>query len=229
MAEEKSDISADDQDGLVSAAGGQDSVAPGASAVGGGLPAYKPTSGKGRVNPINYVLVVLFAAGIGSVYLLSLRSGRPTASAAEQIAEAEVDAALDQLDAANNEKAEETSAVVDTFYFEAKQRQIPLGNLETNPFIYEAPGQGADLLGTDAKMENLAEIQRREELESRMQAVRGLKLQSVLMGSDGARAMISNNLVAEGQTVNGWTVKSIQPRQVILTCQDREYVLKLPR
>ena len=62
-----------------------------------------------------------------------------------------------------------------------------------------------------------------------MRIVRGLKLQSVLTGSKGAKALICNNLLREGQMICGWTIKTIQPDKVVLTWKDKRHVLKMPR
>jgi len=59
-----------------------------------------------------------------------------------------------------------------------------------------------------------------------MAEVRKLRLQSVLVGRQTA-AMVSNNLLTTGQTINGWTVSRIEPREVELTWKDQKYVLEL--
>ena len=41
-------------------------------------------------------------------------------------------------------------------------------------------------------------------------------------------AMISNNLLREGQDIGGWTVVRIQPKEVVLGWQDKQYVLTPP-
>ena len=134
------------------------------------------------------------------------------------------------IDAAsnNNVAANETRAVVNTFYYEARQRQIPLEQLSGNPFIYVPVGFLKSGLAFGQPDGNAAQAGRPTPQDT-PPPVGALKLQSVLMGEGGARAMISNNMVAEGQTINGWTVKSIQSREVILTWKDRKHVMTMPR
>jgi len=36
-------------------------------------------------------------------------------------------------------------------------------------------------------------------------------------------------MLTEGQEIQGWTVKTILPREVILTWKDRQYVLSMPK
>lgn len=185
-----------------------------------------------RINTPNLVLVGLFVAGIACLYLLSMRAGPSKASAEEAAAEAKVDAALSQLAAIPkaDDLKRETSAIVDTFYYEAKQRQIPLDKLACNAFAYKAAASEAEsqseALGGE---EQGPPVHVHQDEREAMAAASQLKLQSVLSGWQGATAMISNNLLSEGQVINGWTVKSIESRQVVMAWKDKTYVLKMPR
>jgi len=171
----------------------------------------------------NLVLVALFAAGIGCLYLLSVRTGPKEASAAEEAVAAEVDAAIKQMKSPGA-RTDETTTVVDTFYYEASQRQIPVEELSRNAFIYRpalptAPGEPTAQPGMPGG-DSASAI-------AHMGAAEELELQSVLTGSYGAKAMISNNVLAEGQTIEGWTVKSIGAREVILARGEMEYILRM--
>ena len=176
----------------------------------------------------NLLLAGLFAAGIGCVYLLSLRQGPAKVSAEQQAAEIQVDTVLAALGeapfgaAARQGKAQ---ALVEAFYLQTKQRQVPVGQLWGNPFVYSSsavfdPGSPAD---DQAPAAEPAE----PEPDNAMDAVKNLSLQSVLVGSRGKTAMISNNLLGEGQTIRGWTVSSIRSNEVVLTHQGRQHVLKM--
>jgi len=196
------------------------------SALGPRAGLAKPT-GKGPVALGNFVLAGLFVAAIGCLYLLSLRGGPQEASADQRQAEARVDAALVQMNAASSARAgkDETTTVVDTFYYEAKQRQIPIETIAGNAFIYHPPGATQDEQALNPNPEDQPDPQRAQELAE----VRQLKLQSVLMGPQGARAMISNNVLAKGQTISGWTIESIKPREVLLSREGQTYLLQMPR
>jgi len=185
-------------------------------------PAYRPTR-KLPINAANLMLAALFAAGILCLYLLSLRIGPETASAEQQAVTAQVNAALEQMQIPKHERNSETDQVVNTFYYQAKQRQIPISELSGNPFVYHPvsrkndagpsrPGQNGDPTEINA-----------------FDAVKQLTLQSVLKGSNGAMAMISNDVLAEGQTVKGWTIKAIKTREVLLTRDGMEYTLRMPQ
>jgi hypothetical protein len=190
-----------------------------------------PAAGRGRsLKQGNLLLAALFAAGIVGVYLLSLRNGPAVASAQEQDNEAAVATALSELkvEAARQAKpSDKALALVDTFYYETRQRQVPLEHLAGNPFEYKprasenpSPLSAAATDAGEAPVENLRSTEA-------MAAVRQLKLQSVLTGPHGATAMISNNLLTEGQAIQGWTVAKIDPREVTLTWKDQSAKLKL--
>jgi len=179
----------------------------------------------------NALLAGLFVAGMIAVYLLGLRGGPAEASASQRAAERQVDSALQQLDrmlpdaAPGRSKAKQ---VVDTFYYEARQRQIPIEQLSGNPFVFTLPAPRAEPLRTTRTEATDLRTQPEDDVDV-SQAVKNLRLQSVLMGTHGATAMISNNMLTEGQEIQGWTVKTILPREVILTWKDRQYVLSMPK
>jgi hypothetical protein len=178
----------------------------------------------------NLPLVVLFAAGLACVYILSLRHGPAKASAQQQADEIRVESALAQLRGLSGEsktKPRTAAALVNTFHYETKQRQIPMDQMKGNPFeckfMRAEPVQlGAAAAESDKSPADTARY------EEAMAAVKQLRLQSILVGSQGATAMISGNLLTEGQVIRGWTVSKIQPRSVTLTWKDETYELKMP-
>jgi hypothetical protein len=180
----------------------------------------------------NLLLVALVLAGLAGVYLLSLRSGPATASAQQVQDEMRVDAALTNLrhPPEGGLAAQKSRTIIDMFYHETRQKQVPVSQLVANPFVFKIPGAGVAMLvsqepdqavKTDVDMSGPAALA----------AVRQLKLQSVLMGSRPSEslAMVSNNLLAVGQEVGGWTVRKIEPSRVTLTWREQEYVLEMPR
>jgi hypothetical protein len=171
----------------------------------------------------NILLAGLFVGAIAALWLLSTRTKPQTASAEQQTVEAQVDAALLQLRPGARNDDSRTRAIVDTFYYEAAQRQLPSDALPAAPFTYapeqDVPGQAEH-----------SERNRKQQAAARaMQAIRQLELQSVLRGGGEAKAMISNNLLGEGETINGWTVRKIRESYVELGWKDQTHILNLPR
>jgi hypothetical protein len=179
------------------------------------------------VSSANLMLAGLFAAGVMCLYLLNLRIGPKTASAEELAVTAQVDAAIQQLNASDRKTADDTNNVVNTFYYEAKERQVPVADLPGNPFVFKAMGGAANLAGGDAGSGG-SDGPGTDQLGA-VSAVRKLKLQSVLKGEHGAVAMISGDLLTEGQQITGWTVREIATRQVVLVRGGMEYVLQMPK
>ena len=179
----------------------------------------------------NMVLAILFAAGIAMVYTMSLRTGPAPASAAVAKTELTVETTLTQLTglaASPNGKSQSAKDIVAGFYLEARQRQIPISSLRGNPFVFRRPAPASPqlLTATDSPLAQSDE----PSLDTRaaMDAIKQLRLQSVLVGAQGrSTALISNNLLSEGQQIAGWTVSSIASKQVVLTWQDQTHVLKM--
>jgi hypothetical protein len=183
----------------------------------------------------NLVLVVLFAVGALLVYLLSLRGGPEPASAQSSRDVIRVDAALKKLRVVNPDE-EKSSAVVSTFYYEARERQIGFGDLKGNPFVYQPPKR-EELAAAQADRQRDAE--RRRELEARkrqleaqrraqaLESVKKLKLESVMITGRGRVAVLSGDLAMQGQKMHGWTVDEIRERSVRMTRDDISYVLRI--
>lgn len=179
------------------------------------------------------LLVGLFAAGLIGVYVLGLQAGPSEAAAEQSQTQTRVDSALSALSSsAENRKllARKDKAVIDTFYLEARHRQIPLTKLQVNPFEYAAPPLATPEPTADQAQPKPPKFLQDEAQErgQAMAAARELVLESILTGEHGAMAMISKNLLMEGQRINGWTVSDITKDEVLLTWKDQEYLLQLP-
>ncbi|MCD4699095.1 MAG: hypothetical protein K8R91_00785 [Phycisphaerae bacterium] len=183
----------------------------------------------------NIFLVVLFVGGAAAVYGLSLRKGPDEASAEQQIAEAQVDSAILRIASEDSTKVttpssgQVTGRVLKNFYDRIAERQIPLSDLKKNPFVFVPTAPVASLLVEGSlrpkATEKTPEEKRREETTA---VLKTLHLQSVMMGRDGGTALISNNLLTVGQTIDGFEIKSISPRLVVLVRDGKEFVLEMP-
>jgi hypothetical protein len=185
-------------------------------------------------NKGNLMLAGLFVAGIATVYLMSLRHGPAKASAEQNSTEAQVNTALSMLSKASVASVDRPKAmeVVSSFYYAAKQRQIPLNKLAGNPFVFRAVRPPAPTTRPVEAVKPLTpneeDMARDKALSEALSAARSLRLQSVLIGSSRRpTAIISNNLLTEDQMVQGWTLAKIMPREVLLTWKDQKYVLKM--
>ena len=174
----------------------------------------------------NAPLAVLFAAGIACVYLVSLRGGPAVASAQQRAEETHVQAVLAEWRARwERDKSRPGSrALAETFYYETKQRQMPLDGQKGNPFAFKAPpGVVPEPVATPEPPPGVPANNYADALA----AAKQLRLQSVLAGPHGATAMISNNILTQGQVIAGWTIQKIEPESVTLVWQDKVFELSM--
>lgn len=181
------------------------------------------------LNGSSVMLGVMFLGGILAIYLIGMRVNPQMASADELIADQEVESVLLQyhksLDSAGNLRKREM-AILDSFYYDAGHRQIPPEALQGNPFIFRVPTLAPPGEGKNDNTASAATIRR--PLDD-MAVVRQLELQSVMVSNERAAVIISNNLLTEGQTIQGWTVSRIAARHVELTRKDKTYILEMQR
>jgi hypothetical protein len=182
----------------------------------------------------NLLLGGLFALGILGIWLLHFRTGPAQASAAVLANESRMDTflqTLNQIRASSKDAASDGAAVVHTFYYESRQRQVPIAQLRANPFCFVLPAPPppqAPALSPQAPASAPAgPDDDAAAFTQAMKAAGELTLQSVLTGSAGATAMISNNLLTVGQKIAGWTVLDIQPRQVLLEWKGHRQTLTM--
>jgi hypothetical protein len=183
----------------------------------------------------NIILACLLLVGVGVVYALSQRKGPATASAEQQAAESQVDSALLRLSgqgALASGTAKPTQKLLAEFFQQVSDRQVPLDRLGKNPFLFVRPGQSL-LTATQPQAGGTVEAEPaaapvKQDIEQVKAALKRLRLQSVMMGGNsGGTALISNNLLTVGQRIDCFVVQAIQPGQVVLGWEDREFTLKM--
>jgi len=177
----------------------------------------------------NLSLLAMFAAGLAGLYALSRRTGPSTALADQSLAHAKVEAALDVLGApptaAEIQRQSSAKAIVKEFYTAARQRQVDLRALRGNPFLWR-PERPPATRPVEAKPPPKPEKKVPDDLLRAMEAVKTLQLRSVISGHTTV-AMISSNVVAVGESINGWTVVRIDPTEVELAWGDERYILRM--
>lgn len=189
-----------------------------------------PRSGISPVLRDNLVLVLLFAAGVAGVFVLSLHKYPPLVNQDQKKVEAQVDAAILRLNTAAPAAiaGQSSQKLLEEFYKQAGTTQIPLADLKKNPYVFLSPHAGGPAAVEGDKPAADPDLKARElSLEKANEAVGQMRLQSVMMGRDGATAIISNNLLTVGQQFQGFAVKSITARSVTLTWRDHEFVLTM--
>ena len=194
------------------------------------------SSYKAQMTRANVILAVLFAGGVATVYGLSVRKGPAEATAEQKLAESSVDSALLRFKGGSGRGSDALSArkitrdLLSNFSDRIVKNQIPLAKLNKNPFVFVppearvAPSVTRVHPGSKPKVEETPEEITQKQAMERLSR---LRLQSVMMGSSGSAAVISNNLLTEGQRTEGFTVKKISSKSVVLTWRGQEFVLKM--
>jgi hypothetical protein len=177
----------------------------------------------------NLLLVALFLAAGAGVYVMAVKKGPAQASAQQQAAEQEVDMAILHLQRGTTAPSEsqDTRQLIQNFHRELAQRQIPLERLRKNPFAFvpPAPPPAGAIAQAEDPAVRAAVVNERESHDRAMTALKGFQLQSIIMGRSGGIAVISNNLLTMGQKIEGFVVKSIEPKRVVLSFQGKDYSL----
>lgn len=176
------------------------------------------------------VLAALLAAGGAGLYLMHLRTGPKPAAAAtsaeSQQAKKVINSFLEGGDSSiklMEKMLNDTQKVVQRFISYPNSRQVPLGDLATNPFRVAAPEEAPDVA------ELAARKRKEEERQAVLKAVQTLQLQSVMSGAASRSCMINNVLYREGQVVEGFTVEKISPNSVILKQNAYRFELRMQR
>ena len=184
----------------------------------------------------NIVLAGLFIAGGATVYGLAFRDRTATASAEQQAVESQVEAAILQLTGPKASDAPDapgsvTQGLLETFYAQVTERQIPPEALRKNPFYFVHPtGRTIEVsVGANGSAPPKVVAQPGVLTEKTvLEELKTLALQSVMMGRNGTgTAIISNNLLTVGQSIKCFTVTKINPDSVVLDWEGKEYELTM--
>ena len=182
-----------------------------------------------RINKTSLVLLLVAAVGGAGLYFMHIRTGSKTASAAA-IQSQQAGQAITQFlsGGTSNIKAMEdllknTEKVVQKFLSYPSVTQIPLTELQTNPFrMTIAKTERATTDAQDKK-------RREEERQTAIKGVQALQLQSVMVSSDRKACMINNTLYREAQQINGFTIEAIRPGSVIVRSGSYRFELKMQK
>ena len=185
--------------------------------------------------PLNRSTVVTFVVlvlGVGGVWFMYQRTGPKSAAAASKETVAAKQTINNFLSGGSeNLKAMETmlrntQKVVQQFVNYPTLTQIPLSDLQTNPFRVseEEPG------GAEGALSEAAEKRKREEERlAALKAVQGLQLQSIMFAETRRACMVNGAMYTEGQAVEGFTIEKINPASVVVKNGPYRFELRMQR
>jgi len=184
----------------------------------------------------NLVVFGLIIAALGGGYLLFKRGGPDAATAAAPAQDQTNKAVSSFLDGGGRNvelmqrMLRDTEKVVKQFLNYPSMKQVPLAELQTNPFrsraAAKADGDGKAALN---ESEAAARKRREEERQAILKAVEGLNLQSVIHSGSRKACMVNNTLYAEGQQVDGFVIEKINPGSVVVKSGTYRFELKMQR
>ena len=168
---------------------------------------------------------ILLACGAGTyvMYTRSAPGAGPTPESAQ--AQATIGEFLSQ-DAGDVTKMKnmlnDTGKVVEQFIASPGKKQVPIAELQTNPFRVAA------VESEEAVDDSGSKRQQEEQRAATKKAAEGLSLQFVMSGKKKS-CMINNAIYREGQNVEGFKVESISTDSVIIRKDDARFALRVKK
>ena len=208
-------------------------------ATGGGdeaIPGLEEHSTFGQNKGINGFLLILLLLIIGGGTLWVMRMSGAMESSDPDLASAEkkINQALQRFGQNGEgnrplkELFSETNEAISVFANDPVKSQINLGNVKKNPFELTGGEKNSKTVSNSGPT---AEEQRRRERAMRLQELRRkaeqLELQSLLSGGEKSMAVISGEVVGEGDNVGPFTVSAISPYGVRLKAEGNTYTIRI--
>ncbi|NLH42417.1 MAG: hypothetical protein GX448_11320 [Planctomycetes bacterium] len=162
------------------------------------------------------LVAVLVAIGLVCLMFMIRKSQPQAASAKEAVSdETKIEAAISRLTGVRSEMTNRMGAIITKFYEFSDVFQVKVNELSKNPF--EVQGltmkglKGQAVVGDDPQIQ--AELIRREKMQERG---RTLRLLSVMRSDQGDSCMINDQILQQGQSIEGFTVHQIRDNSVEL-------------
>jgi len=156
------------------------------------------------------LLIVLFGVGVLGVWFMIKKTTPAQAATPAAEEQAQLEAAIAQLNGMQSEVNTKMDSVVNRFYLSSNVGQISVDELKKNPFKLE---QNASTAVDDETLNR----NKRMLLEDKIRrAATGLQLWSVTETPRGICCMINDKVLYVGDSINGLTIKSIDNKIVEL-------------
>ena len=230
------DETSQEQDSTVSAS--DDGTGMGDGTDGGGDLSGVLGSGDGggfvseEKKPLNTGTLVmagfLLACGVGTYVMYTRNAPAKTAPSADSAAAQSTITQFLSDDKQNVSKMKDllqnTEKAVEQFRAAPAKTQVPLENLQTNPFRIAA----ATPDGTPGEDEAAAKKKADEARAATLKAAQALNLQFIVVGKKKS-CLINNGRYLEGQQVGEFTIESISPNSVVISKDDARFELKMKK
>ena len=190
----------------------------------------KPTVSRGTL--VMFVIIVVAAGGF---YYMYRKAGPSAAQAAANKESAEANKTITSFLEGGETNIQSmltllkgTEKRVEQFLTYPNTRQVPLSDLNTNPF---RKFDEEKVVAPDSA--ELAEANERKRIEAErasiMRRAESLELQSIMYSSDRAVCMVNRSLFREGQAIDGFTIEKINPTSIIVRNGSYRFELRTQR
>ena len=175
-----------------------------------------------RVRKTTTLLAVLFIVGLVCLWFMIKKSTPNAASAANgKTEDTLVETAIARLTGVKTEMFGRMDEIVGKFYEFSEVPQVKANELAKNPFELETTS-GNLKSGTESEMDARALWQQQLRQNSK-----GMQLWSIMQTQQGYRCMIDDEILSEGDSINGFKVSQIGDNFVKLESDGVQIELKL--
>ena len=173
-----------------------------------------------RVRKTTTLLAVLFIIGMLSLWFMIKKSSPNAASAAnDTVEDTLVETAIARLTGVKTEMFGRMDEIVGKFYEFSEVPQVRANELAKNPFELET---------TSGNLKNSNEMNARALWQQQLrQNSKGMQLWSIMQTQQGYRCMIDDEVLSEGDSINGFKVSQIGDNFVKLESDGVQIELKL--
>ena len=165
------------------------------------------------------MLTVLFSVGVLCLWVMIKGTGPKQAVASTE--EVQIENAIAQLTGIRTEMNSRMDEVVDKFYQFSDVEQVKVNELKKNPFLYditfEAGDEDLDKYGMNREM-------LKQELYAKSS---GMRLWSIMESPQGSCCMIDDEVLYEGDEIQGLTIAAIGENFVELSSMGINVKLKI--
>lgn len=162
------------------------------------------------------LVAVLVAIGLVCLLFMIRKSQPQAASASPAVTdETRIEAAISRITGVRSEMVRRMDAIIQKFYEFSDVFQVKVGELSKNPFEVEGAMmkglQGQTVVSDDPQVQ--AELIQREKMQEQAST---LRLLSIMRSDRGNSCMINDQILRQGQTIEGFTVAQIGDNSVEL-------------
>jgi hypothetical protein len=177
-----------------------------------------------RLNKRAFTIAGLFLFGMLCICVIRI-IGQPQLAEGQSTIDRSADGVIGMLSSGASPWLADSKAreVMDTLLNRPSNAQASALSPRGNPFVFEPAVQTQATQPREAPEAD----PKAKELERMTAVAEGLQLESILLSDEGPTAVVSGKLVKEGQVVEGWTVREIHPKNVVLIWEGHSFALAI--